>query len=311
MESEQKEGGVLFVDISDSSFLFKSYGDEGARDIVLECVQVMRAVVEASPGRVVERIGDELLTIFPTPDSTACGAIDLQTAVARARGQSLPGFLSVRVGFHFGAVVVQGDSLFGETLYTANRVCALAKGNQILTTGDTVSRLSADLRPRVSFVGERTLKGTHHVHDIYRISWDDPALTEGTPERDAAVEDVPEDVPEYAALELTFEDRQIKVSPSNPVCLIGRSQRCDFVVRTTHVSRVHTRLEYRSGRFVVVDVSSNGTVVRRSDGTQVLLQEEELRLHGSGVIQPSQGGSTEIRYVCIEAVSSSRTPRTG
>jgi pSer/pThr/pTyr-binding forkhead associated (FHA) protein len=189
-------------------------------------------------------------------------------------------------------------------------VCALAKGNQILTTGDTVSRLSADLQPRAQFVGERTLKGTHHVHDIYRVSWGDPALTEGTPEHYAAVEDVPEDVPDYAALELTLADRQITVSPSNPVCLIGRSQRCDFVVRANDVSRVHTRLEYRSGRFVVVDVSSNGTVVRRSDGTQVLLQEEELRLHGSGVIQPSHGEATEIRYVCIESVSSSRTPRT-
>jgi hypothetical protein len=208
-------------------------------------------------------------------------------------------------------VVVQGDSLFGETIYTANRVCALAKGNQILTTGDTVSRLSADLQPRAQFVGERTLKGTHQVHDIYRVSWDDPALTDKAPEHYAAAENVPEDVPDYAALELTFEDRQITVSPSNPVCLIGRSQRCDFTVRATDVSRVHTRLEYRSGRFVVVDVSSNGTVVRRSDGTQVLLQEEELRLHGSGVIQPSKGESTEIRYVCIEAVSPSRTPRTG
>jgi adenylate cyclase len=299
--SEQKELGVLFADISDSSYLFKAYGDEGARQVLLECLDVMRGSVNAGPGRVVERIGDELLTAFPSPDTAAEGAIDLQTAVATARGKSLPSFLSLRIGFHFGPVTLQEHALFGQTVYTANRVCSLARGNQILTTQSTVERLSAHLQLRAQFVGERTLKGTHQVLGIYRIAWDDPALTEQPPGLKPSPDAVPEDVPEYAALELTFGDRQIRLSPSNPVCLIGRSERCDLMLRVDDVSRVHTRIEYRSGLFVVVDQSKNGTLIQTDDGTRAYIREDEARLHGSGVIQASQSETTEIRYLCIEA----------
>jgi class 3 adenylate cyclase len=304
MTSEpKKEAGVLFADISDSSYLFKGFGDEGARDIMKTCLDVMRGVIDAGPGRVVEKIGDELLSVFPTPGSTIEGAIDLQTVLAANRGHALPSFLSIRVGFHFGPVTVEKDSVFGETVYTANRVCSLAKGNQILTTGETVERLPPPVRLRAHFVGERTLKGSNRIREIYRVSWDDPALTATPAEEDASVDEVPEDLPQYTELELTYRDSQVTVSASNPTCLIGRSHRCDIMLRSADVSRVHTRLEYRGGAFFVVDVSSNGTLVRRDDGARVRLQEGEMRLHGAGTIQPSQSEQEEIRFVCVGAVS--------
>lgn len=325
MANEQKELGVLFVDISDSSHLFQAYGNEGARDIVRRCLEILREVVLAGEGRVIERIGDELLTVFPNPDSSLCGAVELQKAVARARNRSLPTFLAVRIGMHYGPVMDEGDSVFGDTIYTASRVAALAKGNQILTTGATVARLSPLLRPRASFVEERTLRGTHHVHDIYRISWDDPDLTD-VPRQESApdeAEEAAERAIQYSAVELSFKDQKIIVSPSNPACLIGRSQRCDIHLGDGDVSRVHTRVEYRSGHYYVVDMSSNGTTVRLNDGEEALLQEEERRLHGSGSILPRRSEVAKVLFTCIPAladntdraeadpVSSSRTPRTG
>ena len=313
MESERKEKevGVLFADISDSSHLFNAYGNERARDILHECIQVMRDVVYDSPGRVVERIGDELLSVFPTADSTARAAVALQVAVAESRlSHRLPSFLSVRIGFHFGAVLVEGDELFGDTIYTANRVCALAKGNQILTTGDTVTRLAAELRVNTRFIERRTLKGKRQVHDVFQMPWDDPLRTEAA--------NAPATPAEDAVLELTHESWRTTLSATRPVCTIGRGERCDFQVELDDVSRVHARIEYRNGHFVLVDLSANGTTVRPERG-EARLHREELRLEGSGVIQVSDAQPVEIRYVCRTTpaglppsapVSPSRTPRT-
>ena len=297
--SQQKELGVLFADISDSSHLLKVYGNEGARDILLECIRVMRAVIEAGPGRVVERIGDELLTVFPTPEATIQAAVDLQIAVARARGTALPGFLSIRIGFHYGPVIEEGDAIFGETIYTANRVSALAKGNRILTTGDTLARLPAEQQPQAVSIGEHTLKGTHQVHEIFRVSWDDPALTETPTDPDRSPAEARADAPADAAIELTHAGQSITLSASRPVCMIGRSQRCDIQLTSPDVSRVHTRIEYRKGLFFVVDLSANGTTVRAEGGGQFFLQEEQMHLVGSGVIQIGQAAAAIVRYACV------------
>ena len=187
----------------------------------------------------------------------------------------------------------RGDELFGDTIYTANRVCALAKGNQILTTGNTIARLPAELRVNTRFIERRTLKGKRQVHDIFEIAWDDPLRTEAASAPAAPAED--------AALELTCEDRQMTLSASDPVCTVGRSERCDFQVELDDVSRVHARIEYRNGYYVVVDLSSNGTIVRPDAGGEALLHHEELRLGGSGVIQISDAQPVEIRYVCRTA----------
>ncbi|HMQ32996.1 MAG TPA: FHA domain-containing protein [Chloroflexaceae bacterium] len=64
------------------------------------------------------------------------------------------------------------------------------------------------------------------------------------------------------------------VALSGSVCLIGRSVQCDVVVRVSHVSRRHARIERRSDSFVLSDLESvNGTYVNG----QRLLSPHRLR----------------------------------
>lgn len=294
MEATSKELGILFADIADSSHLFSAFGDAGARDVLLKCIAIMRGVVEASPGRVVERIGDELLTAFPTPESTTQAAVNLQTTIANARKGQLPSFLALRIGFHFGAVLDHGEGLFGDTVYTANRVCSLAKGNQILTTGDTVARFPEELRKAMKFVERRALKGTQKAHDIMEVPWEDPHRTVGRKTGETSLPGV--NAPLAAELELTFKHQTITMSSTRPTCTIGRSTRCDFHVELHDVSRLHARIEYRNGRFVLIDVSSNGTIVKPSGGDGTDLCRSETHLEGSGTIHVSGMRGSEISY---------------
>jgi pSer/pThr/pTyr-binding forkhead associated (FHA) protein len=60
--------------------------------------------------------------------------------------------------------------------------------------------------------------------------------------------------------------------PFDDGVLIGRSERCDVIVLDEGVSRLHTALLRIDGVPLVVDVgSSNGTHVRRHDGSEVAL----------------------------------------
>ncbi len=300
MQQERQELGVLFVDISDSSHLFNAYGNEGARGILQECILVLRRVVEASPGRVVERIGDELLAVFPTPTDTVRTAVDLQMAIAEARASGrIPGFLSVRIGFHYGEVLNRDDELFGDTLYTANRICSLAKGNEILTTGDTVAALPTAMRGGMRRLETRALKGKRQVHDVVRVPWDDPMRTvTGTGGAPAGGPDQPE-----RELDLATDTERVTLSSNRPVFTIGRDAQCDLQVERDDVSRVHARIEYRNARFVLVDLSSNGTVVQSDGGEETQLRRGELGLNGTGAIRVGRDAPTEIRFACRPADS--------
>ncbi|MDP6581197.1 MAG: adenylate/guanylate cyclase domain-containing protein [Vicinamibacterales bacterium] len=294
MESEQKELGVLFADISDSSYLVSAFGDTRARDLVVECMSVMRTAAETGQGTVIQRIADELLCTYPTRELAVWGAIALNQAVADARASGrLPGVLGVRMGLHYGPVLPDDESLFGESLYVASRVCAMARANQILTTGETIEAAPEDVRAVCRFVNRTTLKGQQTTRDVYDVDWNDPWATRSTPSQPLSIgghDDI--------ELQLQCGHRLITLGQSHPMCTIGRSERCDLTVNADDVSRVHARVEFRKGYFVVVDLSSNGTTVSPDGGVDIHLRRDELRLSGTGTLRVSLSETVGLTYSC-------------
>jgi adenylate cyclase len=71
-------------------------------------------------------------------------------------------------------------------------------------------------------------------------------------------------------------------------------------VETSLVSRVHARIEWRRGKFVLIDQSTNGTFVKPQGGQEVYLRREEMPLVGRGCISlgenKHQGGAGLIYY---------------
>ena len=64
MTRRQETLRILFADITDSTYFYETLGDDRARQIVLDCLDVVSDVVTAGGGRVVDRIGDELMCII-------------------------------------------------------------------------------------------------------------------------------------------------------------------------------------------------------------------------------------------------------
>jgi adenylate cyclase len=88
----------------------------------------------------------------------------------------------------------------------------------------------------------------------------------------------------YSQMELRLGDRVIEISQTRPSVTMGRQEHNDLEVVDTRVSRSHARIEYRNGKFMVIDHSTNGTYVQMQGIDGVNLKQEEQELKGSGII---------------------------
>src|SRR5258708_22259363 len=112
---------VLFADVSESTKLYETAGDAIAQAAIGKCIEAMKRAAEATGGRVVKTIGDEVMAIFRMPDAAAAaaaemqGTVDLMPIVAGTK-------LAPRLGFHGGPVIQKDNAGLGRT---ANRAAAL------------------------------------------------------------------------------------------------------------------------------------------------------------------------------------------
>ena len=89
--------------------------------------------------------------------------------------------------------------------------------------------------------------------------------------------------PQSGRIDLSWLDVNASFKAAQLPIQLGRVTEADFIVNDPRVSRLHARIEWRHGTFVLVDLSSYGTWVRFGDsGTEMALRREECALHGTG-----------------------------
>ncbi|MCH8257497.1 MAG: FHA domain-containing protein, partial [Proteobacteria bacterium] len=106
----------------------------------------------------------------------------------------------------------------------------------------------------------------------------------------------------YLALEFQGNQQRL-ASDDHRTFVIGRGVQSDLLCKTRLASRAHATLEFRRGKFLLTDQSSNGTFIRTDDGENIFLRRQELMLWGSGYIGLGEEISKEdpndvIRYIC-------------
>jgi len=285
---------IVFADISGSTRLYELLGDVRARERTSQCLSALTEVIQRHGGTVVKTIGDEVMSTFPDADAAAQAACAMQESVA---AQVVPSetTLDIRVGLHYGSALVESGDIFGDAVNVAARMVALAKARQILTTRQTVERLSPLLRAGTRYTDRAPVKGKQEEIDVYEVIWREEDLTriEGShiPLADS-----------QARLHLRFSEKELEVNHSRPVVTIGRGQQNDISVLDTLASRMHARIEYRRGKFVLLDQSTNGTYVLTDEGEKAYLRREELTLRGAGVISLGRAAEAEapeaIYFTC-------------
>src|SRR5258707_14350745 len=141
------ELAILFADVVGSTRLYEQMGDLRARDMVAICIDCMRSATDQHQGTVIKTMGDEVMSTFPSADEALNAASQMQQQISAHPQLKVDGqAVAIRVGCHFGPVVLENRDVFGATVHTANRMASQAKAGQIITTAATVGPISPEGR---------------------------------------------------------------------------------------------------------------------------------------------------------------------
>src|SRR3954469_1768559 len=286
----QRLATVLFADVSESTKLYETAGDPAAPAAVSKCIAAMRKAAEASGGRVVKTVGDEVLAIFRMPDAAAAAAAEMQGAIDQFPIESGTK-LGLRIGFHAGPVIQQDRDVFGDTVNIAARLVATAVKGQIITSADTANLLNPIIRSSMRELYKIQVKGKAEEVGLVEMQWrrDDEETTvfaTGRPKARASA----------TALKLKYRDKQVVRRRDNDSIDMGRDAECGLCILDHMASRRHCTIERRQDKWVLKDHSTNGTFVTLEGDTELLLQREELTLrkHGWIACGVSRSGTKEV-----------------
>jgi len=295
--SSETQVAVLFADVVGSTRLYEVLGDRAARDMIVICVDIMRGATDRNRGSVIKTIGDEILAIFPTADDAVNAAAEMQHDIGVHPTLQMQGqHVAIRIGCHFGSVVLENRDIFGASVHTANRMTSQAKAGQIVLTADTVQRLSPEWRAVTRQIDVTPLKGRTEEFELFEVLWQQEDATSMLPTiaADARTGHRPKRVV------LRYHGREYVLGDGKEALTLGRAEDSDVVVKGNLISRIHARVELGRSKVMLVDQSTNGSFVTTQDGKEAFVRRDSVALTGSGLIGlgrlPEPTSPEAIRY---------------
>ena len=291
-ESDTSMLAILFADIVGSTRLYERFGNERAHAAVDRCLGELKQITKQLGGRTVKTIGDELMAVFPDAEAACLAATDMQWKVAE-----LPPIddvrISIRIGFHCGPVMERDGDVFGDSVNVASRIAELAKGEQIITSAPAFNAISSLFTAGARHLWQIQVKGRAEPVDVFEIMWNPCGDTTATISGHFMSPKVPD------RLRLVYRGKEVCVTPERPVLSIGRDGVNELGVDDSKASRVHARIELRRDKFVLVDVSTNGTYVLGDNRIETCLRREEHILDGTGTLSLGHSHTAGPRD-CVE-----------
>ncbi|HZW24354.1 MAG TPA: adenylate/guanylate cyclase domain-containing protein [Gallionella sp.] len=285
-----QERTVLFADVSGSTRLYEVLGDARAFAAINGCLDILRKLTAAHSGRVVKTIGDEIMAVFPDAMTAVQAACEMQLVISSRKPVDSER-VAIRIGLHFGQVLESADDVFGDTVNVAARMTEIAKAQQIITTGSTVSRLPLIMRSSTRTLSTLSIKGKADDIEVREVIWqesEEMTMMVGNTLSPSVAE---------PALKLIHQGETFIVDAAHPSVTIGRDEQADIVIQDRRASRMHAKIERRRDKFVLVDVSSNGSYVIVRNEAEIQLHREEFVLRESGSISlghPYKKDPTEV-----------------
>jgi adenylate cyclase len=293
--SAESEVAILFADVVGSTRLYELLGDHQARDMIVTCVELMRGSTERNRGTVIKTIGDEILAIFPTANDAVNAAAEMQHDIGWHPSLTVQGqHVAIRIGCHFGPVVLENKDIFGSSVHTANRMTSQAKAGQIVLTSDMVGRLTPEWRACTRQIDVTSVRGQSEEIELFEVLWQQEDVTSMLPSIALGAAQRPKRV------RLSFQGRDYLLEDATKMLTLGRADENDVVVQGTLISRLHARIEFARNRCLLVDQSTNGTFVTSEGGKESFVRRDSVALEGQGMIGlgrlPEENAPDAIHY---------------
>ena len=277
MAKDTKDCTIMFVDIAGSTRLYQEYGDTLAQDSIARCLIRLSEIIKRHKGTVVKFIGDEILCYLSDSELAFQAAFKLQeTAQETVDPNGVQ--LELRIGMHFGSAIVEDTDLYGDAVNVAAAMRDIASGGQIIATEEMIEHIPPEISHFTRRYDSSRIKGRDEQTTIYEILWEGEASTQilsGT----TSLEKM-----KSSSLKLAFHETELALLANMPALTLGRDMSCSIIIEGTLVSRQHATIEYRRGKFLLKDKSTNGTYIQTEDGRSIYLRREEFPLWGEGKI---------------------------
>ncbi len=277
---------VVFADLSGSTSLYETLGNEKATEAVTQVTQWIANSIEASGGRVVKKLGDGVLCVF----GDASSAIVATSAMLRHHQARLdrwpqPLRMDIRIGVASGEVLDVDGDCYGDAVNVASRLCERAGPAEIWATETAV--LLAGTAPDVWYrkLGMMEIRGKTELLMLYQVEWreneepDSLTMQAGLISHFAPADSI------LGQIQFSWHGVDMSFSSSDAPVHVGRATDAELCINDPRVSRLHARIDWRNSGFVLTDMSSFGTWVR-FDGSDspVRLRRDACILHGTGQI---------------------------
>ncbi|HET8708235.1 MAG TPA: adenylate/guanylate cyclase domain-containing protein [Pseudomonadales bacterium] len=269
---------ILFADVAGSTQLYSSIGDIPAEKQISQCLSFMANAVRRFKGTLIKSIGDELLCSFTSVSNAIQACCEIQQLLSESSALN-NGKLNVRMGLHFGPVLMKDNDVFGDTVNLAARMVGLAQAKQIICTQEVIEKIPPQLGMTIRNLQPCYVKGKADPVNVFEVIW-----SQDTSELTCFVAAKTLPTQQSCSLSLSFNGHVIIINASNPEITLGRGSHCGVVVACPQASREHAKIAFRRDKVVLIDQSTNGTFVQNDTDDEVFLNKEELPLLDKGII---------------------------
>jgi predicted ATPase/class 3 adenylate cyclase len=171
--SELPSGAVtfLFTDIEGSTRLVKALRERYPQ-VLAEHRRLVRAAIAGQAGHEVGTEGDAFFAAFAGAKQAVLCALEIQRALA-AHEWPADAAVRVRIGIHTGQAVPTGEDYTGLAVHRAARICAVARGGQVLISQATQTIIEDEEDdPGFTLVdlGERALKDLDRPVRLFELA---------------------------------------------------------------------------------------------------------------------------------------------
>lgn len=278
---------VVFADLTGSTGVFESLGNALATKAITSITQWISDVCLSHGGRVVKTLGDGVLAVFPDALRAVDAVVEMQRVHYR-RIEEQPDKLRMRlqVGMAAGELIEVDGDCYGDAVNVASRLSDLSGPEEIWATDTVISQFESPREgTRFRSLGAISIRGKAESRVVYRIEWREevPSWNLTEPGEMGLLEQTPE--AKGGKIEFSWLDQQQGFHWLDMPVHLGRENVAQFIVPDQRVSRLHARIDWRQGSFVVTDLSSYGTWVRFNGSPKELaLRRDSTVLHADGEI---------------------------
>ena len=158
---------LLFVDVEDSTRHLAELEDRYGPMLTI-VRRIVRTAVRRAGGHEVDARADEFFAAFADPGAAIAAARVLRDGIATGTwpdGREL----RVRVGLHTGRPTLTATGYVGIAVNTTSRICALARGGQIVVSRQLRSGLDEATVAALSSIGSHRLRGIPDELELFEL----------------------------------------------------------------------------------------------------------------------------------------------